>query len=400
MGSRSHIIRGAILAAILLTLGFLALDWSQKPYAEAQSIGARVSNFDELKERFTSLAEKRGAEYAFEVLRRADLPPNTDLHLLGHAVGEVLYTQKGVEGIADCTENFRNACSHAIVIGTLNEYGTGGTTQKMIDDACKKAPGGKGAYTMCYHGLGHGVFAYFGYSLEKTVSWCKKMGTPLFHDEQFTQCVGGATMELMGGGGHDRKLWLAARTQYLGADPLSPCMSRLLPDQAKYFCLTYITPRLFELAGADIGRPDPATFPAAFAFCDTIPKNKEAWRGACFGGFGKEFIVLAGERDIRAVDRFSDSQYRTAIGWCALASAEEGKAMCLSGALDSLFWGGENDPRASLRFCGLISSAPLKDTCYQHLAEIIAHYTPERKDVCARIPSYNARCEPAEEKST
>ncbi|MBI5457505.1 hypothetical protein HY971_02145 [Candidatus Kaiserbacteria bacterium] len=389
----TKIVRIAAIGVFLLGM-LTVLFLLPATYPEVSTIAEGAATFRELSDRFVALAEAKGASYAFEVLKRAELPPDTDFHLLGHAVGDVLYGQKGVAGIADCTQEFRNACSHAVVIGTLNDFGAGDTTLRMIDDACKKAPGGSGAYTMCYHGLGHGVFAYFRYDIPKTVAFCKQMGTREYKEEQFAQCVGGAIMELTGGGGHDHDLWLLAREKYLSSkNPLSPCETSLIPDRAAYFCLLYITPQLLALAGADAGHPDPATFPKAFSFCGRIPKSRQSSRDACFGGFGKEFIPLAGARDIRAVDRFSDEQYKEAISWCELAAAPDGKRACIDQALGSVFWGGENDARASVRFCSLVSDDTLRTFCYTSLAENISRYTPDRAEVCALLPAeYQTGC--------
>ncbi len=384
----------AALVALVALLGASYYSHSLVPYSEAATIGSNVTTFKELSDRFVALAEKRGALYAYEVLRHAPLPPNTDLHLLGHVVGDELYKQKGVEGIADCTQDFRNACSHTIVIGTLQDYGPSEEALRLIDESCKQAPGGKGAYTMCYHGLGHGVFAYFGYDLEKTADFCRKMGTAEYHNEQYTQCVGGAIMELMGGGGHDHELWLAARQKYLTDDPLAPCTSAVVPNDTKTFCYTYLTPRLFEFAGAELGAPDPKTFPKAFSFCDALPHSEQRQRDSCFGGFGKEFVPLAGARDVRVVDSYSDAQYAQASSWCALSGPDDGKAACIVQALESVFWGGENDPQASLRFCG-DTPAKLQAACYEHLAKQLSQYLPQPDAAawCDKLPpSYQSSC--------
>lgn len=367
-GWLAFLLAAACVGGVLL----YARIWPQ-PYSEAATIGKNVSSFQELSNRFTAIARAKGGLYAYEILRRADLPPDTDFHLLGHAIGDVMYTQLGVGGIADCTQEFRNACSHTMVIGALQDYGASAQALSLIDDACKKAPGGPGAYTMCYHGLGHGVFAYFGYDLAKTSDFCKKMGTPAYHDEQYTQCVGGAIMELMGGGGHDHDKWEIARQKYLTNDPLAPCTNPLLPEGAKGYCYIYLTPRLFELAGAALAHPDPSTFPKAFSFCDAIPKSHQQLRDSCFGGFGKEFIPLASARDIRHIDKMTDEEFKLAAGWCELSAADDGKRACIGQDLESVFWGGENDPAASFRFCPL-APQDLQDACYKKLASNIHQY--------------------------
>lgn len=383
----------ALLALLLLALA--AFTGFARPGSFASyTIGRNVQSFTQLSQRFVALAKAKGAEHAFDVLRTVELPPNTDLHLLGHVVGDELYKQKGVDGIADCTQEFRNACSHTIVIGMLNEFGDTDTTVEMVRDACKKAPGGKGAYTMCFHGLGHGVFAFYAYDLKKTADFCKKTGTAVYAEEEYTQCVGGAIMELMGGGGHDREAWLRAREKYLvEKEPLAPCMSPLIEEAAKTFCFMYLTPRLFEFAGAELAQPDPKTFPLAFSFCDAISKASPRLREACFGGFGKEFIPLVGARDIRTVDRFSNEQYARAAGWCTLSRAKDGQAACVEQAVESVFWGGENDPRASMRFCA-VTPVSLQDACFSRVAENLKRYVPESAEMwCRQLPEqYRSRC--------
>src|SRR5438876_609575 len=107
---------------------------SAKPVSAAPSGPVKIdakdfpepnSNFDQLKSYFHDLAQKKGARYAFEILRQAPLGPNIDLHLLGHTVGDELYKQEGLNGITDCNNDFRNACSHSIVIGLFYDKGEG-----------------------------------------------------------------------------------------------------------------------------------------------------------------------------------------------------------------------------------------------------------------------------------
>ena len=392
MAILDHWRAGIFFALALAAIAYAASINSAGAYPELATLTQGVSSFKELSDKFTAIAQKKGGVYAYAVLRSAELPGGTDLHLLGHVVGDELYKQKGVEGIADCTQEFRNACSHTIVIGTLQEYGASEQALSLIDESCKQAPGGSGAYTMCYHGLGHGVFAYFGYDLEKTADFCRRMGTAAYHNEQYTQCVGGAIMELMGGGGHDPELWQAARGRYLTEDPLSPCNSGVVPEETKLFCYIYLTPELFVRAGTNLGRPDPGVFPQAFAFCDAVPEARD--REACYGGFGKEFVPLAAARDIRGIDQMSDTAYQKVANWCMLAGAPDGKKACIEQALEAVFWGGENDPTASLRFCGVVPSS-VQESCYGRLADNIQRYTAgeRRMELCRELPPpFHAAC--------
>jgi len=80
-------------------------------------------SFKELANYFTEIAEAKGAPYALDVLKAAPIPLDTDMHLLAHTVGDILYRQQGLEGIKVCTHDFRNACSHSVVIGAFLEQG-------------------------------------------------------------------------------------------------------------------------------------------------------------------------------------------------------------------------------------------------------------------------------------
>ena len=374
----------AILSILLLGASHLYFPASLQ--SDAKTIAAGAINFDELSERFTELAKKRGAVYAYDVLREAELPPNTDLHLLGHVVGEELYNQQGVDGMASCTHDFRNACSHSVVIGALGEFGTGAHTQEILRSACEQAPGGPGAYTMCYHGLGHGVFAHFGYNLDPTIAFCRETGSDAYHREEYGQCMSGAVMELLSGGGHDRDLWLASREKYLSPDrPLDVCLS--LDEEVQQLCLVYLTPQLFVLAGADIGRPDPETFPRAFSYCNAL--EEQHLRDSCYGGFGKEFIPLVASRDIRGVDVLDDEAYEVALAWCESSEAEDGRSACIRNALQSVFWGGENDSEASFRLCSLVENEQGQRACYDELASVIYQYThgSRQEELCSALPS-------------
>ena len=374
--------------AVLCALILLFTLQKPAPYTEAGSITSGVKGFVQLSEKFQFLAQEKSAVYAYEVLRRAVLPPGTDVHLLAHTVGDELYKQKGVSGIADCTQEFRNACSHTIVIGALNEFGSE-KALSLIHDACQKAPGGSGAYTMCHHGLGHGVFAFYGYDFSKTVAFCKKTGTAAYRNREYVECVGGALMELMGGGGHDKVAWLASREKYLDPkDPLAPCSTHVIPGEAKGMCYMYLTPHLFEASGGNLANPRPRDFATAFTFCDRISKSTSGLREACFSGIGKEFPVLALSRDIRSLDMADDKALGQMREWCALAPHEEAYRDCARSIVSSLYWGGESDPHTVIRFCDLAGGDD-RSHCFAGIFEEAKQYSslqyPEAK-LCTLVP--------------
>lgn len=398
----------ALVLGVLLAI-LLGVDSARSylsPYPEAVAIGKNVADFKQLSARFTDLAKEKGAVYAYEVLRRAELPPNTDLHLLGHSVGDELYKQKGVAGISDCTQDFRNACSHTIVIGALQEFGEAAFPK--IREACKLAPGGKGAYTMCFHGLGHGVLAYFQYELIPTINLCKKLGTEKYNNREYIECVGGAIMEIISGGGHDHDAWLKARAKYFKPDDaLYPCDALFMPPIARPNCYTYLTPHLFEAVGADMGHPTPQNFEDAFRFCDAVPISDKENRASCFGGFGKEFTVLAQDRDVRKIEDMTSERLQKVADWCSLANKlsrprldngddVQGILDCDINAVQSLFWGGENKPDAALRFCAVLPEGKRRENCYSELTGAVSFYIddkPYRANICDKYPEqYKESC--------
>jgi len=391
------IIALTILNLILLLIFFIKNDLNienkSNDYPELSYLSNTNMPFSELSDYFKSLAKNRGGVYAFEILKKAKLPNNIDLHLLGHGIGDILYKEKGIDGIKFCTQDFRNACSHTIVIGAFIEYGE--KVIPKIKKICHEAPGGRGAYTMCFHGFGHGVLAYAGYDLDRAVKLCKKVGSEEFANREYVECAGGTIMEMMSGV-HDRETWLKQVKKYMPQNnPLAPCNTEVMPDELKGICYTYLTPRLFEAAGSNLASPEPETYTKAFNFCNQIPKDKSDNRNICYGSFGKEFVVLASNRDIRNIGEMTEKQLKNVYEWCQKAEATEGIRACIGSALQSLFWGGENNPNASIIFCKIVGEE-YQNQCYGELIGSIKYFLSDNnkgQKICEMLPDkYKQTC--------
>jgi hypothetical protein len=361
--------------------------------ADLEKLSEVEPDFASIRAFFVTLSKEKGGVYAFEVLKQAVTPPNIDMHLLGHAIGEEIYTQHGLDGMQYCTHDFRNACSHSVVIGAL--LAEGPEVFDKVNDACRKAPGGSGAYTMCFHGFGHGVLAYADYEVPEAVKLCGKVGTPEYNDEEEAQCIGGIVMEMFQGV-HDLEVWQQKKDKYLSTtDPLRMCMSDYMPESAKVLCYSYITPFIFDAAGANGGNPTPDMYPKSFAFCDAVKDDRQ--RQSCYGGLGKEFVVFAQDRDIRKMEDTPNDRLKLSASWCALAEKQEAKQACLLSILDSLYWGGENDPEVSVRYCSLLEEGEDKNNCFSHLFGIASYYQKDPqvyKELCRVVPeSFVAQCE-------
>lgn len=367
-------------------------------FPEIEEIKGSNWDFQKLTKFFKDLSNKKGGEYGYRALavaaNKGYITANVDTHLLGHSVGDILYEQKGIEGIKVCTDDLRNACSHSIVVGFLLDNGEESLSKAV--STCKDAPGGSGAYTMCVHGLGHGVLGYTEYDMKRAVKLCEKTGTKEYNNQEIGQCIGGVSMEMMAGV-HDKVAWAKEVPNYFKKDePLSPCSSGFIPERGLGYCYTYLTPRLFEVSGATIASPNPEYFSKAMSYCEAIPKDDRN-RKVCFGSFGKEYVVLANARNVQSVESMTNEQLKLVYTWCNLGP-KEGLSPCLGSALQSLFWGGENDPDVSIRFCNNIPAATEKDLCFDNLIGAVAYYignNPAYKEsFCSKIEEeYKNVCE-------
>lgn len=391
--------RGRIAFILLLLnlflLAALYLPLAKTDFPEIKGLTEKTFSFDELENFFKGVAEEKGPAYAFDLLRVAPLPPDTDIHLLAHAVGNVLYKKEGLSGIRICTEDFRNACSHTIVIGAFIEKGEEAT--RDIAEVCRKAPGGTGAYGMCFHGLGHGVLAFQEYNVKSAVSLCRMAGSREFNYVESAECIGGVIMESIDGV-HDRAAWEAQKdTFFREDDPLYPCNQGWVPSNGRDACFSYLTPHLWQVAGADLGNPTEADFEESFKYCGRLSGDNKIHKGACYGGFGKEFVGLVRARDIRDVAEITEDQAKTIYEWCLLAKEAPGIGDCIRDALSSLYWGGENKPDGALSLCGVIKEDGLKSMCFNHLAEIFNYYSSGSKIqlrlLCNKLPrNYQEKC--------
>ncbi len=371
------------LIAINIALGGYLFTISKDTYPEIAALQGNKMGFSELSKYYVDLAKEKGAVYSFDVMKRAYISPNTDIHLLAHGVGDVLYDQQGIDGILSCTDDFRNACSHQIVINALVERGP--SAFPLIADTCKLAPGGGNAYTMCYHGLGHGVLAYNGYDLSKAMDMCNLSGKKA--GEEAVECMGGAAMEMMAGV-HDVAMWKSESVKYFDEnDPLAPCNRKSVPQEAKRICYIYLTPHLFKAGGAQPGKsPTDAQLTKAMSFCEVLSGSD---RNACFGGFGKEYAPMSNNKDIRTMDSVSEEGFKKILRWCSLTDQKDGVNTCIVEGMRSLYWAGAVDPKIPARFCTLADQRGYGKSCIETFVGIVGYYIKDRDyrvGVCTSLP--------------
>lgn len=359
-------------------------------------LASKNFTLDELSDFFIERTKEKGAHYAYELLGEAKFKTSVDMHLVAHAIGNELFELEGIDGIRTCTQDFGNGCSHAIVIAAFQEEGA--VALSKISEACKSAPGAKGAYMMCYHGLGHGVVSYASYDMKKTAEYCRMAGTKEKNYKESDECMGGAIMEIISGGGHDKDLWEQERPRLLNPDhPFDICTSDVMTGGAPHFCVMYLVPYLFEIHGGSIGRVDASEIKTAFQECEKLNSNIAYLKGSCYGSFGKEFPKMANNLDIRELWKMSDASLSRVYDMCKLAGNQYGTQMCIQYAVGALLWGGENDISGAVRLCNLIDDVSVQEICANEAINSTYAFTPKgdqkRRDLCEKIDlDYQDQC--------
>ncbi len=374
-----------IIVLLFAATAFFIIRTPKDTASELAYLRSANSSQKDVEHFFEVVAKEKGGVYAYDLLRQAPFL-NVDTHEVGHVIGDVLYKQKGIQGIHYCTHEFRNACSHSIVIHFFIEHGEAGVSQAIA--ACQNIPG-FGNYLQCFHALGHGMLASQGYDLPKTAAFCTTVGTPEFDYKETKECIGGTIMELIGGGAHDPDLWKKKRAQYVTVtDPLRPCSDDFIPAIAKKRCYVYLTPHLFWSAG--LRAFDPAiNFSTAFSFCSKLSTTDLASRSGCYGGFGKEFLSFIQQGDVRKSGHESDADLAQLHTWCGQAGTIEGTTSCVINTLESLYWDGKNSHLTAINFCELSAHPVTRSACFLNIIALTFTYVTDRAQlerVCADIP--------------
>lgn len=386
----------SIVLVIVAVGAFLLYFAENQTLPEVKKLSSVSWTSGEYKNYFVDLAKKKGAVYAFRVLREADIAFGVDVHLIGHEVGYVLYAQEGVSGLGKCTDRFRGAaCAHAIVIQEFVHEGS--AALERLANTCAEKPIGSFGHADCLHGLGHGIVAYLGYDFERAIGECKKVsdiatnGRVASDPEYATwyECVDGATMEMLQGN-HDKNQWEKAKPLYLpDSDVFMPCDASFMSKEVQPACYAYIRARILRKVGRTkeetTVRPD--MYKKALSYCARIPEKEMANRNACYGGFGVDFVYFVNGYDDRKFKDMADETLLTVHDLCALAGTLDARSPCTLTASDMILSRGEG-LRAAGAFCRLASDPIIKDRCYSTIVNLAEKYLPGegRRAICTYLP--------------
>lgn len=259
-----------------------------------------------------------GADKAYTELKQLvkDREPG-DAHSTAHAFGGGLYLAKGAAGLSTCDSEIFYGCFHQFIGEMISDEGV--SVLKKLNDAC-------GENIECFHGIGHGILGYEGYTennLKQAIVLCKQLV-----DQNLFGCYGGAFME------YNLRSMLSVTKQDLRPIPenlFSPCE---LFEGTQAFACYFLQPQLWGVHWEN----DNATSTARRMgeACETLPLLYQKY---CVGGSGQMMIPLSHYSPASAAllcDALSDTLYnqvlcrayaaRTASG---TISREAGKGVCV-----------------------------------------------------------------------
>ncbi|HYU64913.1 MAG TPA: hypothetical protein VEK36_01420 [Candidatus Paceibacterota bacterium] len=147
-----------------------------------------------------------------------------NVHEFAHIIGNVIYKQQGLKGIAVCDNTFAFGCYHGVTEELLKEKGTAVITEVEKECLVIFPPEKSQNYTGCIHGMGHGLLSWFAYDIPKALKACD-----VLQNQYRNYCYDGVFMENAGEGtGTDR---------FSKDDPWQFC--RGLDSQYQYNCARY-----------------------------------------------------------------------------------------------------------------------------------------------------------------
>ncbi|MDO8619000.1 MAG: hypothetical protein Q7R49_03615 [Candidatus Daviesbacteria bacterium] len=123
------------------------------------------------------MSEQEGVEKVWKKIKeefKGQSGTTGNIHDLAHLTGNLLYIQKGFEGLNLCSADFAFGCYH----GFLDE-----AFRKNLDNlldaqkACLKlGQAGSGPVASCIHGIGHGIASFYSTTdVKKALSSCRKL---------------------------------------------------------------------------------------------------------------------------------------------------------------------------------------------------------------------------------
>lgn len=197
-------------------------------------------------------------------------------HQEAHYFGAGIYRALGSASITVCGEELEYGCLHE-VFGLVIEH-DGLAALRALRDYCEAHDD---AFSLCVHGIGHGLVSYFGYeesAMARSLSVCRDV----FEPDEAGKCAAGVFMEYL-----DRTMLAGEGGPFPVSpqEPYAPCYAA--PEDDKPHCFSEL-PRTWRKALWPNGATSSEAVRETERLCAGLGERK--FRIACFGGIGSEFF--------------------------------------------------------------------------------------------------------------
>jgi len=320
-----------------------------------------------LMPQFQSITDKYGPRAAIELFtllrERGQVDPLADGHHVAHHVGHetAMVFGPSAQALALCPLSYNYGCvhgffQHALGMKELSEADATHICADFPADSSKTRQS-------CYHGLGHGVMMLTDHDLQKSLSFCDGLDSPLAQQA----CWQGVFMENVDAAIEGQ--W--QRGQFSLENPLAPCDQ--IDERHQYQCFINQSAWLMKFYKDDIAQASQA--------CLKAPKASIT---PCLETVGLLTTSTSWQPRLLPKAKPNEGFLDHAWGLCQ-QFPNSGVGDCVVGALDNLLNSGTADLQQAQDFCQLVGD-PYRDRCLKRRDGDLLYLTPQAKAEAAKPP--------------
>ncbi len=249
-----------------------------------------------------------------------------DCHQTAHHAGRLAFELLGNDVFKDCSIECHSGCYHGAIESFFKEHGTTdipSTLNVICGENLNEFAGHQ-----CFHGIGHGLTAFFDYEIYNALELCDQL------NRGQRSCYSGVFMENIVG-----SLAEGHKTKYLNDDPQYPCSA--VDDKYKTDCYFFQTARMKELLKGNYTLISQA--------CGEAPAEYQLF---CFESMGRD---ISGD---------NNENPEKSIALCQTAPPGGNRISCLKGAVQDTLWDPSGQDNA-MHFCHLLTDPDEKTMCYE-----------------------------------
>jgi hypothetical protein len=285
-----------------------------------------------------------GPETAYAALsERIANEPVPQQHTHAHFFGAALFDAVGVSGLPTCDSRYSFGCFHEFLGHAIRDLGLDVVGE--LNRGCHEAL--PHTFLSCQHGIGHGVYAYFGYDSEESLFKSLEVCRSLPDADVIGGCYGGVFMEY-----NLRTMWgVSAQMREPTEDIQNPCSAvdeRFVPACVYWQPQWWVSVVRRETQGVDTKD----VMRQIGGYCVASRNRKD-----CYEGIGN--IILSESRDQRG-----QPSAQLARNLCSAAARNPADELrCLSVAANH--FGIDVSKESALDVCSDLSGES-RDYCAQH----------------------------------